>query len=102
MARFFFFFFFLSLDGMKFFGIIWSSMPKRGYVVILGSHSYSCGKWDRTRIPCQHALLSLAFQGSNPLDYVCDWYKKKIYLKPYEFPINPPRCREFWLTSEEG
>ncbi|XP_039144000.1 uncharacterized protein LOC120281164 [Dioscorea cayenensis subsp. rotundata] len=59
-------------------------------------------RWDKTGIPCQHGLATLAFQGLDPLDYVSDWFKKETYLKAYQFPISPLGGRDFWPLSEAG
>lgn len=52
------------------------------YVVVLADHVCSCGKWDKSGIPCQHTMASIPFSGANPLDYVSKWFKKTSTLKP--------------------
>lgn len=85
--------------------VFWDNLffhAREGYVVLLENHNCSCRKWDKTGIPCQHALAALAFQGLDPLEYIAHWFKKETYLKAYQFPVNPLRGRAFWATSEEG
>ncbi|XP_039133310.1 uncharacterized protein LOC120270379 [Dioscorea cayenensis subsp. rotundata] len=85
--------------------VFWDNLffhAREGYVVLLENHNCSCRKWDKTGIPCQHALAALAFQGLDPLEYIAHWFKKETYLKAYQFPVNPLRGRAFWVTSEEG
>lgn len=53
--------------------VLWDNLiyhARDAYVVRLGDHSRSCGKWDKSGIPCQHTLVATAFIGANPFDYV--------------------------------
>lgn len=43
-----------------------------------------------------------SFEGADPFHYVVEWYKKKTYLKAYEFSANPMKGRLVWPTSEDG
>lgn len=50
--------------------VFWDNLvlhAREGHVVQLGSQSFSCGKWGKIGIPCQHALATLAFEGSDLL-----------------------------------
>lgn len=72
--------------------VVWDNLvihAWEGYVVLLGSQSCSCGKWDKNGIPCQHSIAAISFEGADPLDYIVEWFKKDIYMKAYEFPIIP-------------
>ncbi|XP_039129497.1 uncharacterized protein LOC120265617 isoform X2 [Dioscorea cayenensis subsp. rotundata] len=68
----------------------------------LANNSCSCGKWDKSGIPCQHAMPAIAFHGLDPLNYISEWFKKETYLKAYQFNISAVKGRRFWPTSEEG
>lgn len=75
---------------------------RESYVIKLADHMLSCEKWDKTGIPCQHAMAALAFAGVDPFEYVFEWFKKATYLKAYQFVVNPVKGRLFWLASEKG
>ena len=78
--------------------VFWDNLvihAREGYVVLLRNHSCSCGKWDKSGIPCQHAIAAVTFEVANRLDYVAEWFKKDTYLKAYQFPVNPIKGRQF-------
>lgn len=75
---------------------------RESYDVKLARKSCTCEKWDKTRIPCQHAMAAVAFHGENPFSYVSDWFTEETYLNSYQFTVNPVRSRMFWPTSEQG
>lgn len=56
-------------------------------------------KWDNSRIPCQHAMASIAFCGADSMEYVSHWFRKDTYLKAYESLVNPVKGREFRPSS---
>ena len=78
------------------------SQIKESFDVRISTMTCSCQKWDKTGIPCQHAIAAIVFHGENPLSYVSEWFKKDMYLRAYQFTINPVRGRRFWPISEEG
>ncbi|XP_039118187.1 uncharacterized protein LOC120254107 [Dioscorea cayenensis subsp. rotundata] len=85
--------------------VYWDNLilnEREGYVVLLADEMCSCGKWQKSSIPCQHSLATIAFVGADPLNYVSDWLKKDRYLKAYSFVLNPVRGRSFWPISVEG
>ena len=85
--------------------VFWDNLvinARKGYVILLGSHSCSCGKWDKSGIPCQHAIAAITFEGIHLFDYMAEWFRKNIYLKAYQLPINSIRERQFQPTSEES
>lgn len=75
---------------------------RESYDVKLASKSCTCQKWDKSGIPCQHALSAIAYHGEDPLNFVSNWFKRETYLKSYKFNINPVRSRMFWPSSDEG
>ena len=68
---------------------------REAYVVILTEQKCSCGKWDKTGIPCPHAMVIIAFQEENPLNYVAHWFNKVTYLKAYQFFVSLVKDWEF-------
>ena len=53
--------------------VYWDNLKvhvREAHVVILTEQKCSCGKWDKTGIPCQHAMAAIAFQGEDPFNYV--------------------------------
>ncbi|XP_039113801.1 uncharacterized protein LOC120249377 [Dioscorea cayenensis subsp. rotundata] len=75
---------------------------REGYVVMLACQSCSCGKWNKSGIPCEHALAVISFNGVDPVDFVAEWFKKETYVRAYSFTVNPVKGREFWPVSDEG
>ena len=75
---------------------------REAYVVILAEKMCSCGKWGKTGIPCQHAMVAIVFQGIDPVKYVVHWFRKEAYLKAYEFVVNPVKGRTNWPATEGG
>lgn len=52
-------------------------------------------KWNKTSIPCHHAMDIITYQGA-------DLLKNYISLKTYQFVINTVKGRKFWPVSKEG
>ena len=77
-------------------------LVRETYVVKLANNICSCGKWDKSGIPCQHAMAAIAFHGADPLNYISEWFKKETYLRAYQFNISPVKGRSFWPTSKES
>ena len=75
---------------------------RHGYVVRLENHCCSCGKWDKTGIPCEHAMAVIIFCGADPVSYLSDWFKKDTYLRAYKFSVYPLRGMMFWPISVGG
>lgn len=51
-------------NGDENFEVFWDDLmvhDRQAYVVILAEKICSCGKWGKTRIPCQHAMATIAF-----------------------------------------
>lgn len=85
--------------------VFWDNLVlhvREGYVVKLQGQACSCGKWDKSGLPYQHALVAMSFDGLDSLDYVFDWFKKERYLHAYELTVNPVKGRTFWPNSAEG
>lgn len=50
---------------------------REAHVVMLASHSCTCGKWDhKSDIICQHALAAATFQGEDPFEYVSERFTR--------------------------
>lgn len=77
-------------------------LVRKTYMVRLSNSSYSCGKWDKSGIPCQHALAVIAFQVPDQLNYIHGWFKNNTYLRAYFFNSSSVKGRRFWPTSEES
>lgn len=43
---------------------------RHGHVVRLENHSCSCGRWDKTGIPCELALAVIIFCGADPVSFL--------------------------------
>ena len=72
--------------------VFWNNLvihARKGYVVLLGNHSFSCGKWDKSGIPCQLAIPAITIEETDSLDYVAEWFRKETYSKAYQFLVNP-------------
>lgn len=51
-------------NGDENFEVFWDDLmvhDRQAYVVILAEKICYCGKWGKTRIPCQHAMATIAF-----------------------------------------
>lgn len=72
------------------------------YVVLLACQSCSWGKWNKSGIPCEHVLDIISFNGTDPEDFVAEWFKRGTYLKAYTYIVNLVKGREFLPISDEG
>lgn len=45
---------------------------REGYVVNLVDRICTCGKWNKSRIPCQHAMAVIAFNVADTMEYVSE------------------------------
>lgn len=68
---------------------------REAYVVILSYQNCTCGKWNKSGIPCQHEIAAIAFNGADIMDYVSEWYRKDLYLRAYQFVVNPVKGKAF-------
>jgi hypothetical protein len=55
----------------------------RRYVVNLQTKTCGCRKCDVFGIPYAHAILAIWHSGSNPSDYLSEYFGKEVYLKSY-------------------
>lgn len=68
-------------------------MERERFVDLLADYMCSCGKLNNIGIPYQHAMVAIAYDGEEPLNYVFEWFKKDTYLKAYQFLVKPMNGR---------
>ncbi|KAL0898690.1 hypothetical protein Bca101_082651 [Brassica carinata] len=76
--------------------------------VRLGSGSYdvnttrrtcTCGKWQITGIPCEHAYGAMIDVGLDAEDYVSDFFSTHIWQMTYSDSIRTVRGPRFWMKK---
>lgn len=64
--------------------------------VDMNARSCTCGVWDLTGIPCQHAVACIFFCRKNAEDFVAHWYTKETYNISYASSIPPCFGERHW------
>lgn len=85
--------------------VYWNDMVllmRESYIIRLVNNSCSCGKWDKSSIPCQYTMVAIAFHGVDPFTYRSEWFKKETYMRAYQFTISSIKGMRFGVTSEES
>lgn len=76
--------------------------------VRLGSSSYdvnktrmtcTCGKWQITGIPCEHAYGAMIDAGLDAEDYVSEFFSPHLRQMTYNDSINTVRGPRFWMKK---
>ena len=65
----------------------------------LEEKSYSYRKWDRTSIPCCHAISCIFFNSEDSEKYVNACYKRTTYIDCYDPIIEPINGQKMWRPS---
>uniref|UniRef100_A0A0D3E4B3 SWIM-type domain-containing protein n=1 Tax=Brassica oleracea var. oleracea TaxID=109376 RepID=A0A0D3E4B3_BRAOL len=65
-------------------------------IVELNDSTCTCGKFQRKRFPCLHALAVFQKMKINPLPYVDDCYSVESYYKTYEATFSPVPEMSAW------
>ncbi|KAG7583923.1 Zinc finger PMZ-type [Arabidopsis suecica] len=78
------------------------------YEVMLYGNDYSvntkkrtctCGKWQISGIPCEHAYGAMIDYDMNVESYVSGFFSTDLWRDNYEQSIHPMRGPRFWMTS---
>ncbi|XP_070017886.1 uncharacterized protein [Nicotiana sylvestris] len=59
------------------------------YIVNLRRRTCTCRSWQLRGIPCAHAISAIYHQEEEPYNYVDHWYRKEIFLKVYQYFLEP-------------
>ncbi|CAE6224026.1 unnamed protein product [Arabidopsis arenosa] len=59
----------------------------------------SCGKWQLTGIPCEHAYGAMIDAGLDVEDYVSDFYSTEMWRDNYETATSPMRGPKYWMND---
>ncbi|XP_019087271.1 PREDICTED: uncharacterized protein LOC104727518 [Camelina sativa] len=59
----------------------------------------TCGKWQISGIPCEHAYGAMIDYDMNVEDYVSGFFSTDLWRDNYEQSIHPMRGPRFWMTS---
>jgi hypothetical protein len=82
-------------DGLFKVGEIQSSTPV-DYVVDLKSKTCTCKRWDKSGIPCPHAISCIRHDDRDPLSYVDSCYSVDMYKKAYGGIVFPCKDKTEW------
>ncbi|KAK8941444.1 hypothetical protein KSP39_PZI010282 [Platanthera zijinensis] len=66
------------------------------WTVDLTLRNCSCRRWELTGIPCVHATSCLFYRRESVEDYVDHWYKRGMFLRAYEYLLNPITSSKEW------
>ena len=69
------------------------------FVVDIRCRTYTCRKWDLTRILCAHAIKAIVYNNETPEEYVDDSYKVTTYMRIYNHILKPIDGPERWPNS---
>ncbi|KAK2662922.1 hypothetical protein Ddye_001496 [Dipteronia dyeriana] len=78
------------------------------YVVKLRQYSYGGGSWQKSSIPCSHAMVTTSLSCGRDLvkdratDYVHQSLSINTYLQTYKGMIHPIPQQKMWLEIERG
>ncbi|WOL17260.1 hypothetical protein Cni_G26049 [Canna indica] len=70
------------------------------HVINLGNQTYTCRRWDLSGIPCNHAVSCINRMKEDPEKYISDYFKRDVYLKTYEFSLEPLTEKDTWPAVE--
>ncbi|XP_057249935.1 uncharacterized protein LOC130591056 [Beta vulgaris subsp. vulgaris] len=70
------------------------------YVVNLEARTCSCNAWQISGIPCKHAVVAIWNKVDQPEHYVNPFFTKSVYLKAYDYLLEPINGAEEWPSSE--
>lgn len=59
----------------------------------------SCGKWQITGIPCEHAYAAMIEAGFNAEDYISGFFLTDMWRDSYETATFPLRGPTYWMNS---
>ncbi|XP_057252090.1 uncharacterized protein LOC125494166 [Beta vulgaris subsp. vulgaris] len=60
----------------------------------------SCNAWQISGIPCKHAVVAIWNKVDQPEHYVNPFFTKSVYLKAYDYLLEPINGAEEWPSSE--
>ncbi|XP_031396735.1 uncharacterized protein LOC116207780 [Punica granatum] len=73
-----------------------------GYVVDLKRMTCTCRRWNLNGIPCLHAMGCIVYWNrEEPQKYVHEYFKREMYLKAYEQPLEPPNGKNLWAKVQD-
>ncbi|KAG7563817.1 Zinc finger SWIM-type [Arabidopsis suecica] len=65
----------------------------------LGKWECSCGKWQITGIPCEHAYAAILDVNKDVDDYASPYFSTQVWKEVYEKGPEPVRGPRFWMTN---
>lgn len=77
-------------------------LMKESNIMRFSNNSFSCGKWEKSDIPCKHAITEIAFYREGPLTYISEWFRKDTFIRAFQLTINLVNSRRFWPTRPYG
>ncbi|XP_057246807.1 uncharacterized protein LOC130589543 [Beta vulgaris subsp. vulgaris] len=60
----------------------------------------SCNAWQVSGIPCKHAVVAIWNKVDEPEQYVNDYFRKGVYMKGYEYLLEPLNGPQEWPDSD--
>lgn len=70
------------------------------FVVNLAEKTCSCNAWQVSGIPCKHAVVAIWNKVDEPEQYVNDYFRKGVYMKAYEYLLEPLNGPQEWPDSD--
>lgn len=76
--------------------------PGGPYIVDIQKKSCMCRRWDLTRLPFPHSLVSIHGNSDKVEDFVNVYYKVETFKNVYSYFINPTNPEDHWLDVMNG
>ncbi|XP_020869092.1 uncharacterized protein LOC110228532 [Arabidopsis lyrata subsp. lyrata] len=80
-------------------GIFEVFIDGNSHKVDMQNKTCSCGKWQITGIPCEHAYGAMIDAGLDPENYVSLFFSTDLWRDTYERATNPLRGPKYWMNS---
>ncbi|XP_056846567.1 uncharacterized protein LOC108834338 [Raphanus sativus] len=80
-------------------GVFEVRLGTSGYNVNTSRKTCTCGKWQITGIPCEHAYGAMIDAGLDVEDYVSDFFSTSIWRMTYSESISTVRGPRFWMKK---
>ncbi|XP_033148218.1 uncharacterized protein LOC103837053 [Brassica rapa] len=80
-------------------GVFDVRLSSNTYDVNTTRRTCSCGKWQITGIPCEHAYGAMIDVGLDVEDYISEFYSTSLWQLTYSQSINTVRGPRFWMKK---
>ena len=80
-------------------GVFEVTYEENSYSVNTIRHTCSCGKWQISGVPCEHAYGAMIDAGLNADQYVSDFFSTLMWQYTYNLNLEPVRGPRVWMKS---